>query len=382
MVSGLWVVEGDKVGGTKGTLSLTLCLLSGKVQVVLVWNDRSEQSSSSARLKALSEFLWNKGGRKGADSIIHSVWANFQTSRTNIIFGGRWRHLLGEQHCWERIGGVDICLTPASFSQANLQVFESMLRKVQKFVKPGKAVVELYAGSGIIGLSLAATCACRAVRCVEVNKEAKTPFDLSLSRLSGPNKSSISWHCADVSVSPINWLKGSDVVVVDPPRKGLDASLIEALRTAASRGDVKNTSSSKESLEKVEKRPWILRAQQASVEASREFNDGESRWPDTLIYISCGWEALKRDCTDLVEGGWHLFAGHAFNFFPGTDSIEVLAIFKHGKRKRTKKKNTSSSRATERKKKQLGQRAAIRELVLSASKGIKGAKCVGARKGP
>ncbi|KAI5055006.1 hypothetical protein GOP47_0030151 [Adiantum capillus-veneris] len=303
---------------------------NGKVQVVLVWNDRSEQSSTAAHLKDLSEFLWNKGGAKSENPMIHSVWANFQTSRTNIIFGGRWRHLLGDQQCWERIGGVDICLTPSSFSQANLQAFESMLRKMQKFVKPRKAVVELYAGSGIIGLSLAATCECRAVRCVEVNKEAKTSFDLSLARLSSPNKSSISWHCADVSATPINWLKGCDVVIMDPPRKGLDPPLIEALRTVSSRGNAKTTSPSpKEPLEKAEKRPWILRAQQVGIEAAREVTDGESRWPDTLIYISCGWEAFKRDCTDLVEGGaWHLFAGHAFNFFPGTDSIEILAVFK------------------------------------------------------
>lgn len=36
--------------------------------------------------------------------------------------------------------------------------------------------------------------------------------------------------------SPINWLEGSDVVVVDPPRKGLDLPVLEALRLAAFRG--------------------------------------------------------------------------------------------------------------------------------------------------
>lgn len=33
---------------------------------------------------------------------------------------------------------------------------------------------------------------------------------------------------------PLSWLVGSDVIVVDPPRKGLDASLIDALRTISS----------------------------------------------------------------------------------------------------------------------------------------------------
>lgn len=325
---------------------------NGRVQVALVWNARSEQSTSGALLSSLAQFFWQKGGSRSANPLIHSVWANFQTSRTNIIFGGRWRHLLGEQQCWERIGGVDVSLTPASFSQANLQAFESLLRKLQKFVKPGKAVVELYAGSGIIGLSLAVNCACRAVRCVEVNKEAKTPFELSLSRLSGSNNSRISWHCADVTVSPINWLKGSDVVVVDPPRKGLDASVIDALKTASSRGQGKGKPSSKEKSEKIEKRPWILRAQQAGVEAARELTDNESTWPDTLVYVSCGWEAFKRDCTDLVEDrAWHLFAGQAFNFFPGTDSIEVLAVFKRGKK--SPKRSTNKKKVLKKKKSKL-----------------------------
>ncbi|KAH7440508.1 hypothetical protein KP509_04G110700 [Ceratopteris richardii] len=336
--------------------------VNGRVQVVLVWNDRSEQSISGARLIALSQFLWQKGGAKSVNPLFHSIWANFQTTHTNIIFGGRWRHLLGEQQCWERIGGVDICLSPASFSQANILAFESMLRQMQKYVKPGKSIVELYAGSGIIGLSLAATCACRSVRCVEVNKEARTSFDLSLARFSGSNKSTISWHCADVAMSTLNWLKGSDIVIVDPPRKGLDASVIGALRVASSKGQGQETSSSTESSEKVEKRPWVLRAQQASAEAAKEVEDAESRWPDTIIYVSCGWEAFKRDCTSLVEGGcWHLFAGHAFNFFPGTDSIEMLAIFKRGRKNRTSDSMPSGKVALQRKKrKQLGRKVAFR----------------------
>lgn len=42
-----------------------------------------------------------------------------------VIFGGRWRHLVGEPELWERVGGVDIAFTPASFGQANTQVFVS-----------------------------------------------------------------------------------------------------------------------------------------------------------------------------------------------------------------------------------------------------------------
>jgi hypothetical protein len=96
---------------------------SGKVQVSLVWNARDEDSIQADRLNKMAELLWRWGNPKSANPILHSVWANFQTSRTNIIFGGRWRHILGEPELWERMSGVDISFTPASFGQANLQVF-------------------------------------------------------------------------------------------------------------------------------------------------------------------------------------------------------------------------------------------------------------------
>jgi len=39
------------------------------------------------------------------------------------------------------------------------------------------------------------------------------------------------------------------------------------------------------------------------------------------------------DYAALVEGNaWHLDSAHGFNFFPGTNSIEVLAVFKWGKK--------------------------------------------------
>lgn len=42
-----------------------------------------------------------------------------------------------------------------------VQAFDSLLRKLQKYVPYGAAVADLYAGAGVIGLSLAATRKCR-----------------------------------------------------------------------------------------------------------------------------------------------------------------------------------------------------------------------------
>ncbi|KAJ6799835.1 uncharacterized protein M6B38_141760 [Iris pallida] len=145
------------------SLPVTERYQNGKVQIALVWNSRTEHSQSSDKLNALSNFLWENGGLSSNTHLIHSIWVNFQTSTSNIIFGNRWRHLVGERDFWEHIGGVDISLDPSSFGQANTQAFNSLLRRLHKYVPYGSSVVDLYAGAGVIGLSIAASRKCRQV---------------------------------------------------------------------------------------------------------------------------------------------------------------------------------------------------------------------------
>ncbi|KAL9367149.1 hypothetical protein Peur_038348 [Populus x canadensis] len=320
---------------------------NGKVQVSLVWNSRNENSHNFEKLNALANFLWRNGGPKSDVRFIHSVWANFQTSTNNIIFGNRWRHLLGESGFWEHAGGIDMSLSPSSFGQANTRAFDNLLRKLQKYVPYGASVTDLYAGAGAIGLSLAATRKCRSVKCVEVNKESKLSFEKTVERLPNYVDSSISWHLADTSVEPLSWLMGSEVVVVDPPRKGLDASLLDVLRTISSlERKAKSLPESSYSKVKDEKRPWVLRAMKDSVQiGSKPALEGSESLPQTLIYISCGWESFKEDCKSLLSSKkWRLEKAHGFNFFPGTQSIEILAVFKRGQGAGLKKKKSGKKK--------------------------------------
>ncbi|GJS22514.1 uncharacterized RNA methyltransferase [Tanacetum coccineum] len=123
---------------------------------------------------------------------------------------------------------------------------------------------------------------------------------------------------------PLSWLVGSDVLVVDPPRKGLDPALIGALR-AIKQAERKAMTLERPTLNvKDEKRPWILRAREDSVNIpSRTIQEESRSLPQTLIYISCGWKSFKENCTALLSSkAWHLSKAHGFNFFPGTQSIK------------------------------------------------------------
>ncbi|TKY63075.1 methyltransferase protein [Spatholobus suberectus] len=267
---------------------------NGKVQVTLVWNSRNENSPGSDKLNALANFLWKNGGPRSRLHLIHSVWANFQTSTNNIIFGNRWRHLLGERDFWEHVGGIDVSLAPSSFGQANTRAFDALLRKLQKYVPYESAVADFYAGAGVIGLSLAATRKCRSVKCIEINKESKASFEKTIERLPATVDSSITWHHADASK-----------VAQTQPRKRKDHGF------------------------------YVQKKLQSRLEANLPPTNIPQSVPQTLIYISCGWESFKEDCKSLLSSkAWYLEKAHGFNFFPGTQSIEVLAVFKRGPQKK------------------------------------------------
>ncbi|KAI0489425.1 hypothetical protein KFK09_029268 [Dendrobium nobile] len=58
-----------------------------------------------------------------------------------IIFGNRWRLLLGERDFWEHIGGIDVCLDPCSFGQANTQVNIKLCKMCLYTLQKGKKIL-------------------------------------------------------------------------------------------------------------------------------------------------------------------------------------------------------------------------------------------------
>lgn len=253
---------------------------SGRVQLSLVVNSRGPDSAESAWLRPLCGAMWRDAGPSSPHPLIHSLWANFQTSSTNVIFGARWRHLAGPKVLWENLGGVDLAFSPGAFGQANYSQFSRLLSALHSAVPPSCHLAELYGGAGALGLSLVKARGCH-LTCVEVNSHCELAFSSARERLPPELRERATWHCADAGVSPTSWLKGADVALVDPPRRGLDRALLEGL-CALPRGKV-------------------------------------GKWPQKLIYISCGWSAFKRDCAELAACGWAVDSAQAFQFFPGTN---------------------------------------------------------------
>jgi len=182
-------------------------------------------------------------------------------------------------------------------------------------------------GSRSAGLALVASGRCRSVRFVEINPQCEEPFRAAARRLA--SAAELTFHVAAAGSAPHDFVAGTDVVIVDPPRKGLEPGLLEALTalpaperspcggSALHGGDAPATTMTKDPVE--------------CQDIGTAMGSGSERTPQphTLIYLSCGFPALERDCAALLGSGcWRLQHCEAFLFFPGTDSIETLAVFR------------------------------------------------------
>ncbi len=189
--------------------------------------------------------------------------------------------LLGQGHLALDIAGVTVEVGASEFVQVNHAQAEAMYARVAELAleaaPPTPHVVELYAGLGGIGLHLATRGA--RVTAVEIDREAVAQLRRAAERAQLP----IIAVAADAGAAPVELcaqLAGSvDVIVVDPPRKGLGdggAALVAELAAP------------------------------------------------TVIYVSCAPESLARDLAALAGHGYSADAIEPFDLMPGTAQVETV----------------------------------------------------------
>ncbi len=158
--------------------------------------------------------------------------------------------------------------SPNGFFQINLPVYELALAEIKKHITTDQ-VLDLYAGVGTIGLSVARD---KKLTLVEVNQYA---FN-ELQKNAGGHFSTILAKSEDVT----NYLNPSQTVILDPPRAGCDQKLLTKLLEV---------------------------------------------FPEKIIYLSCNPATQARDLETLLEK-YRIKTIKTFNFFPHTPHIENLVI--------------------------------------------------------
>ena len=147
---------------------------------------------------------------------------------TSIVkkINGKYVLMAGNDHIIDQIGDLKFIISPDSFFQINTNQATRLYNKVLEYakLKGSEKVLDLYCGTGTIGLYLGRYCG--EVLGVEVNKYA---VDDALKNKELNNIKNINFKCSDVS-RIVNEIKFKpEVVIIDPPRSGLDSNTIYQL---------------------------------------------------------------------------------------------------------------------------------------------------------
>jgi 23S rRNA (uracil1939-C5)-methyltransferase len=214
---------------------------------------------------------------------LQSLWFNANLERSNTILGADFQAWCGPQSVVERFGGAAVHYPPGAFGQNNLDIAQLIIEHVREQIPAGSRVVEFYAGVGAIGLSVLEQVG--EITMNELSPSSLRGLELGLAQLGAAERAKISLMPGEAAA---NRLAASDfqVVIADPPRKGLDPELTDQL---------------------------------------------SSQPPEGLIYVSCGLESLLRDAAQLTaRGALRLVSLRAFNLMPFTEHVETVARFERG----------------------------------------------------
>ena len=212
---------------------------------------------------------------------ITSIMHNINPDRTNVIYGKETKWLWGEEYIYDTIGEIKFAISARSFYQINPKQTKVLYDKALEYadLSGGETVIDAYCGIGSISLFLAQKA--KKVYGVEIVPEAIQDAKKN-AELNGMTNTEFVVGQAE-KVMPAWTEEGMkpDVIVVDPPRKGCDQALLDAM-----------------------------------VDMS----------PDRIVYVSCNPATFARDLVTLTEGGYKLKKVQPVDMFPQTSHVECVAL--------------------------------------------------------
>lgn len=212
---------------------------------------------------------------------IKSIVQNVNSKKTNVILGEQCITLWGEDTISDYIGKFRFNISPLSFFQVNPYQTEVLYSKALEYagLTGNETVFDAYCGTGTITLFLSQKA--KKVYGVEIISPAIDNANVNAELNSvdnaeffvGKSEERIP-EFTENGISP-------EVIVVDPPRKGCDIKLLEAIGKAK---------------------------------------------PERVVYVSCDPSTLARDLKVLEEQGYKTEIVQPVDMFPHTSHIENVAL--------------------------------------------------------
>lgn len=203
---------------------------------------------------------------------------NLNPGRTNRILGRQTVTLWGRDYYEEVVAGMRFHIGSQSFFQVNIPMLEKILTAIGNIRSwtGQEKVLDLYAGLGVLGMSL-----CGRVKEVTAVEESQAMVAEGRAAAQYNQCHNLSFLLGDAAAL-IKDFPRIDLVIMDPPRRGIEPAVCQALAAAENR---------------------------------------------ILFYLSCNPATLARDAALLQAGGYRLEQALIFDMFPQTYHIESLTIF-------------------------------------------------------
>ncbi len=231
-------------------------------------------SKAFSKAKALAEELIETFPQ------VVGVALNVNPKGDNVIFGEETLHLAGESVLQDTLCGKIFQISPTAFYQVNPECTEALYQKAAELadLPENGVLLDLYCGAGTIGLSMVKE---NQKLCgVEIVPEAIENAKIN-AKLGGRREEDTLFVCGDASLGVDACKKAfgdPDVIVVDPPRKGLSDEVIETLLEIA---------------------------------------------PKRIVYISCNPATLAANCEKLSYT-YEIGEATPYNMFPRTGHVETV----------------------------------------------------------
>lgn len=212
-----------------------------------------------------------------------SIIQNINSRKTNVIMGHDQKVLLGADVYYDSLLGKNYGISSKSFYQVNTLQTERLYTKAIEFANISKedVVIDAYCGIGTITLS--ASDYANHVYGVEIVEDA---IDMAQSNAQLNNVENVSFEVGAAEDVMKMWVENgikANVLIVDPPRKGLAHSFIEA-----------------------------------SVEVGA----------DRIVYVSCNPITLAKDVREYAKHGYVIQKIQPVDMFPQTTHIETIVLLK------------------------------------------------------
>ncbi len=241
------------------------------IMIVVVINGGDLPYSDSLKTRLL-DLLGNN---------LKSLQLNINTMKTNVVLGDMCKTLYGNDYITDILCGVELRISPLSFYQVNHSMAERLYDIAKEYAEPtDKIVLDLYCGTGAIGLSMANVA--KRIVGVEIVPAAVEDAKLNAKVNNIENAEFLCMDATEAAEVLKNRGEAPDIVILDPPRKGCTEELLNTV--------------------------------------ANDFS------PERIVYISCNDATFARDCAILEGLGYKLIKLTPVDLFPRTGHVETVAL--------------------------------------------------------